>query len=60
MTGSSTATETVANHEETDRHRRKDDNEKNVQEFHGGIPSEKTAYCSPLAIFLAYRAPRGA
>jgi hypothetical protein len=58
MAGSSTATETVANHEEADRHRGKNDNEKDVQEFHGGIPSEKTAYCSPAAIFLVYRVRR--
>jgi len=50
MAGSSAATETVADHEETNRQRRKHDNEKDVQEFHGGIPSEKTAYCSPAAI----------
>jgi len=55
MTGSSTATETVADHEETDRHRRKDDNEKDVQEFHGCVPSKKTAHCSPGTIFLTYR-----
>jgi len=55
MAGSSAATETVANHEETDRHCREDNNEKDVQEFHGGIPSEKTAYCSPAAILLVYR-----
>ena len=41
MEGSSAATETVANHEETDRQRRKHDNEKDVQEFHGGIPSDE-------------------
>jgi hypothetical protein len=60
MAGSSAATETVANHEEADRQRRKDDNEKDVQEFHGCIPSKKTAHCSPAAIFLAYRAGRSA
>jgi hypothetical protein len=58
MAGSSAATETVANHEEADRQRRKHDNEKDVQEFHGGVPSEKTAYCSPAAISLVYRARR--
>jgi hypothetical protein len=60
MACSSAATETVANHEEADRQRRKDDNEKDVQEFHGRVPSKKTAHCSPGAIFLAYRAPPGA
>jgi hypothetical protein len=60
MAGSSATTETVANHEEADRQRRKDDNEKDVQEFHGCIPSKKTAHCSPGAIFPAYRAGLGA
>jgi hypothetical protein len=60
MACSSAATETVADHEEADRQRRKDDNEKDIQEFHGCVPSKKTAHCSPRAIFLAYRAPPSA
>jgi hypothetical protein len=56
MAGSSTTTESVADHEETDRQRREDDNEKDVQEFHGCIPSKKTAHCSPVAIWWVYRA----
>ena len=39
---------------------RKDDNEKDVQEFHGCVPSKKTAHCSPVAIWGAYRALPGA
>jgi hypothetical protein len=40
MSAASATTESVADHEEADRHRGKHDDEQYVEEFHGCIPSK--------------------
>src|SRR5689334_10828613 len=52
MASSSAATEAVADHEEADRQCRKDDDEQDVQEFHGSVPSGITARIVRLTRYL--------